>query len=588
MPSIRVNSFSGIEPETSPRNLQKNQAQIAHNVLLRGGKIKPLPHWIMLRANLGISDYTALPRVNFASSRRFQYLEGGPWGRSRAIFGDDFIEPGTSIKPISVLPPQFSYQDLQYVTAFPPSRPVTRMYGATLVRKDFGISEESTLVLVGLAQNPTVLLYENSIANITVNLVNNFTGDNMFIRFYKSISEMSTGEQPVNKLDTDWHLVAELPVVPGVNIQYSDMPMAHDSPLDLYLAGRFEALPFTPDFFKLTESGWGVAVSADGWIAISERYLLHAWPVENRFYIPESITDVSVSYDTLFIGTTGRPYVLSLAVGEKLGLQANLVPSIEDIECKPRTMARIPSGAVYTSPQGVTLITRDGMRAITRSLLSSIDSLYSERVIAEDDTSTLLRYRLPDTIAAGAAQGWYLGFIADGDTVQVGIESLPTVSRAFLLSLDDSVNGERPWQKLSTLDTPKGYVVDAFVAGGAHAVSMERGDDEQAIYVLPLPNSSILEYRYAAKQEYRWKSKKFVMPGTTTFAAAKVVHDCDGELRIKIFVDCCCKYETVVRSCEPFRLPSQLAGVEWEFELQGRATVHEVHLAGSMRELIDG
>ena len=94
-------------------------------------------------------------------------------------------------------------------------------------------------------------------------------------------------------------------------------------------------------------------------------------------------------------------------------------------------------------------------------------------------------------------------------------------------------------------------------------------------------------YVNTPKQKFTWRSKKFVFPGMTTFGAAKVVHSCQGGgVKFRLFVDCCCVYQTVVRGCVPFRLPAQLRGITAEIELSGCSRVTEVRLASSIRELM--
>jgi hypothetical protein len=103
--------------------------------------------------------------------------------------------------------------------------------------------------------------------------------------------------------------------------------------------------------------------------------------------------------------------------------------------------------------------------------------------------------------------------------------------------------------------------------------------------VLPVPGGSTdITYDQAKKQTYRWKSKKFVMAGRTTWAAAKVVHS-KGCVRLRLYIDGCCKYETVVKGCGPFRLADQLVGKTLEIELVGTAQVTEVHVASTIEEL---
>lgn len=108
------------------------------------------------------------------------------------------------------------------------------------------------------------------------------------------------------------------------------------------------------------------------------------------------------------------------------------------------------------------------------------------------------------------------------------------------------------------------------------------------VYSLPLPEDvGLPAYKNAPKQQYVWRSKKFVFPGQTTMGACKIVHSCaGGGVRMRLFVDCCCVFQTVVRGCVPFRLPAQLRGITFEIELQGCSRVTEVRLASSIRELM--
>lgn len=147
------------------------------------------------------------------------------------------------------------------------------------------------------------------------------------------------------------------------------------------------------------------------------------------------------------------------------------------------------------------------------------------------------------------------------------------------------------FQQLVTIDSPVlGKVVDSCLGRqGPYFLALTNNyypDDNSAeIYVLPQPGGTTdVSYEGSRKQEYIWKSKKFVMPGRTTFGAMKVVH-AKGCVRVKICVDCRCVYEAVVQGCAPFRLPSQIAGTVVEIELRGTATVYEVHIASTMKEL---
>jgi hypothetical protein len=131
-----------------------------------------------------------------------------------------------------------------------------------------------------------------------------------------------------------------------------------------------------------------------------------------------------------------------------------------------------------------------------------------------------------------------------------------------------------PGAYLSYVNTPSGV-----------AVLFPTGD---VVYNLPLPEDvGDTAYQNTAKLKYTWRSKKFEFRGQTTFAAAKVVQACGGGgVRLRLYIDCCCAYETVVRGCVAFRLPTQLRGTTLEIELEGCSRVTEVIVASSMKELM--
>ena len=148
-----------------------------------------------------------------------------------------------------------------------------------------------------------------------------------------------------------------------------------------------------------------------------------------------------------------------------------------------------------------------------------------------------------------------------------------------------------PFQHLVTIDAPTdGNVIDSCEGRqGMYYLSevFKFGKYSYYVHVLPTPGSRTdAAYKGGARQTYVWKSKKFVMPGRTNMTAAKVTMD-KGCVRMRIHIDGCCRYDKVVTSCAPFRLPDQLVGIEWEIELVGQATIYEVHVASTMEELTD-
>lgn len=147
------------------------------------------------------------------------------------------------------------------------------------------------------------------------------------------------------------------------------------------------------------------------------------------------------------------------------------------------------------------------------------------------------------------------------------------------------------FQQLVTIDAPRRGNVIASCLGrqGLYLLTEEFafGRYNYFTHVLPSPGGDTdVKYGNARKMEYQWKSKKYVMPARTTWGAAKVVFN-GGCVRMRLHVDGCCMEDVMVRSCQPFTLPSQITGVTLEVELIGDAEVTEVIVASTMREIAE-
>jgi hypothetical protein len=182
-----------------------------------------------------------------------------------------------------------------------------------------------------------------------------------------------------------------------------------------------------------------------------------------------------------------------------------------------------------------------------------------------------------DTTYGTFWRGIYFGFcnakINNGTFLPIG----------YAFDTGSSMDGERPFARLSTFDYVNPQVLSSVMTNNGLAVL----DNAGSVWEMSLPNMPNKDaYNNSRKLTYTWKSKKYVMPGLTTFAAAKIVHDC-GCLRLRIYVDGCCTYDTPVMGDAPFTLPPSVIGVEYEVELEGTANVYEVHLATSMKDLTE-
>lgn len=613
MPSIRITSFGGINTEIAPRLAQNEVAQVAHNCLLWDGTLRPLAKWIKQQgvdfatvASMAISQDDT---VRTAPYKESIFLSGEKYildtklglEQNLSSFVDSniiYTNPRVAgFKYVGLhTPPVNTSSGISYDRGYHSDKPVNRMYAVSGVRKVGNAIEESTLALIP-NQSPQSVIYEGDNATIAVNVTALVPYEYTGLRLYRSISGMDTGIDTTNELDTEWYLVAELNGTPdGIlyNYVYIDGGSATTAPLDAYLAKDFyPPRRYLYKYLQQTESGWFVAASADGKIVVSERYLYHAWPIENFYNIADvEITGMKCQFDTVYIGTNDVPCIMAIASGEKLGVQVGITPFPESYPCLAGSMVKSASGAIYASPSGIVSLAREGMQRVTAGVASGVNPLYKIEhrwdTVALGVTTHHVAYypmRFEHTTHGAYLRGEYFGFCKINTNLTVLVEGFQEplfLFKGYIFNTGSTLDGSRALQRLVTCDTPPDVRAHAIGRKGLYILALD------GVYSMPFPDTPGLEvYANAPKYCYEWKSKKFVFPGQMVMAAAKVVHNCKGFVRLKIMVDCCCVYEVLVHDCQPFTLPPNMAGVEWEVELVGTAAVSEVHLASSLRELIE-
>lgn len=601
MPGIRIQQFGGINTEVAARLSREDVAQIAHNCLLWDGTLRPLAKWVSNQGGLTerytlMFDGARLVTKNLIDATALTapvYTEGTVIGlnpsivdtdRSNICYQNKFTQID-QITEVGVTAPVISeYTNIAWTAQHLSSKPINRLYAASLVRDNYGKLEEGPLALLP-EQNFTDLHYEGDACRIDLRISDAPVRERCFIRLYRSISALETGQEIANILDTDWYLVAEIKnyvaYLGGVFREYTYIdggsPVA--APLDKNLASRFyPPNKLTYKYLRATEGGWLVAATADGVITISERYMTHAWPTENIVQLPHAITGITAFYDNLFVGTEHEPYIISIGVGEALGTQINPRPFHEDYPCLPGSMARTGSGALYASAAGLVALSQDGMRVITASVANGVLPLYHVKYTAADESQQCTNLSFQDTNYGAYFRGTYFGFCSP-PTVDENVY----LSLGYLFDTGSTLDGGHNNQRLVTFDYPAGQVISHCISNDGLAILINN-----SVWTMALPNMvNKSSYHDSPKQCYRWKSKKYVFPGETTFAFAKVVHDCDGFVRLKIYCDGVCVYDTKVPGSKPFSLPPSVVGVTWEVEVHGTATVHEIHMATSITELLE-
>lgn len=601
MPSIHIKQFGGMNLSVASRNASKDTAQTAHNCLLWDGALRPLAKWISVQGGLTnryslAFDGTNVHTYNLEKVIQLNdltYPAGMVLGlnpslvdsdRSNICYQNNFVNIDSILEVGVAQPVMLSATQITWTAEFQSLKPVNRLYACSFVRNNGGKLEESPLTLLP-AQSAFAEYYEGDSAYILSRPQSANIRENCYLRLYRSMSGLSTGQELDNKLDTDWYLLAELESYvayeAGVGREYAfiDNGGVTTKPLDKYLAGRFYP-PGILTYTQLanTEGGWIAAAAATGEVALSERHMTHAWPTENVVYIPQPITDMVAHYDTLYVGTTGYPYVIAVGMNDA-GTQMNPIRAQENYPCLTNSMTETPAGAIYASPAGLIALSQEGMRVLTPSMTNTTLPLYHAQYLdtTNDNALACVDVDFSDTTYGTFWRGIYFGFC------NVAINGGTFLPIGYMFDTGSSMDGERPFARLSTFDYVNPQVLSSVMTNNGLAVL----DNAGSVWEMSFPNMPNKDaYNNAKKQTYTWRSKKFVMPGLTTFGAAKIVHDC-GCLRLRLYVDGCCTYDTPVTGNRPFTLPPSVIGVEYEVELEGTANVYEVHIATSMKDLTE-
>jgi hypothetical protein len=578
MPSIRITKFAGLLPQVNPKEIAEDHAQIAHNCLLWDGWLRPMPAWLQdsyvaggiksiysspMLSSTYATDST-LSSAQAAVSEPFSTalpiglaFPGNPYINRGAFSNPQFIPVGLPVpQPSSIIFGVVSNNKSVY--------PISRTYAITF---QFGNMEGPPYVFQQIGGSGT--LFEGDDVAISFSLPSGQTGAYGFslkVNLYRTVPGFDTAEQIGNPLETGFHLVGTYGASTS-NYIYDSESSGSTIPGHLLISDQW--MPPTVlagIFYGITESGHGVVVGYNGlgtgaYVQISERYMLHAYPPQNTITINANPTSVAIFYDNIFVGTLDKPYVVRVGniVNDVLETAVRYFP--DDFACVSNTMTATNFGAMYIAKDGIIALTVEGDNVSSKRVASPGDLLYTA-------TSSFHFY---DATSSAWWNGEFFGFTNQG---------------AFIFNQPTASTNEFPLGQLVTIDTPTGVKGPNLVTGrGLFAVW------GNSVYTLPLPGYG---YESSGKQTYTWKSKRFVMPGITTFAAMKVVNDGSGTLSVTVrgynsggatgpeFV-----YSRTLNHSKPFRIPHQHKCLEWEIVLSGTSTVQEVHLATSERDLAE-
>lgn len=423
MASIRITQFGGLVPDLASRIKPETHASIAHNCLLEDGSLRPQAKWVRQGFyNAGVTPTIRSIVFDPSTDRAAMYTTydtvlctGEPMPKNLAYGAD--LSPSVSkhianqglTKTTAAVYNFGIVADVTYIPGNLSTKPLNRVYAFSRVRFVNGRREEGGLA--ALAGLPTDIVYEGDNAQLDITFSALDDGAT-HVRIYRSLTGLDTGDNVQNELDTEWHLVAEIPLNGAEEIVYIDGGAITTDPLDVNFSQQFHPPTIAAEFFGLTESGWFVCASRSGEVQISERYMPHAWPSENTLNIQQTVTDMAIHGDNVYLGTKGFPFIIPIAQGEK-GVQAAAIDYKESYPCEEGSMTTSSSGVIYASTSGLIALSRDGLQVITGEISNPGDKLFTRKISAIDsptEEQQKIVATFGDTNHGAYFKGKYYGF----------------------------------------------------------------------------------------------------------------------------------------------------------------------------------
>lgn len=588
MPGIRITSFGGLLPAISEKTIPEINASVAVNTKLWNGKLRPFPTPVMFTPWQGFSnnfnfhpkrngiyfspshsDYPELD-TNFDSPTVYQFDYDTPVSgvdiqtmpEGRVIYQSEFakdvlyqISSGSPSRKLGIPAGPFILNTAVTSFAPPPRHPVARCYCATAVDnlgaegRPYFPAEINDLV----AEGDTVEI------NLSFPLQYVQTHGISFIRLYRTVTTFETGETINNAFDTTWHLVAELKIsdfIPSGGsylFTYIDSNPADRNPNDLLLTEDYVG-PLT-GFPVATNGGWLAVVNPFGRVQVSERYQWHAFPHKNEVTIPNKICSAVSFFDDIYVTCTdGSPYRISVDQNAETGADVKVYKYSDFYKSvDARSLVSTNFGCMFSSTEGLIAVSGDKITNTTKNLINADDW---------------------DLVYKPSSSVWANG-------VYIGYREVD--AKHTLYDFKDLTNDQYELSKLVELEF------------GLIESKMPMRFYDNHVYF----KASDWVYAWdglfktyknpAVNLFYTWRSKKFVFPAVTTFAAAKVVFlPGTGDVTFTLIGDGRIIMQHVPLDSNPFRLPHNHKCIEWEIELSGTAWVDEVHVSTSMTELSEG
>jgi hypothetical protein len=270
----------------------------------------------------------------------------------------------------------------------------------------------------------------------------------------------------------------------------------------------------------------------DNTVAFCEPYVPYAWPVEYQITTEHPIVGLGVFDTTLFVGTTGNPYLISGS--DSASMSAQKLDSNQSCS-SALSIASVQGGVLFASPDGLCLASPGGVQVVTQGLYT------------REDWQKLN----PSSMMAVEHERIYYLFYDNGTP--------------GCLSFD------LPNKKLGRVDL------------SADAVFVDRLND---IMYAAKGASVNAVFGSIARRTALWRSARQVLPQFAALAWVQVYGDqtVEDPVTVRWYGDGVLRHTSTLTDTKPQRLPAG-RWIEHEVEVESKSRVTSVMLASSTAEL---
>lgn len=549
MTVIAVQSFKGAVPRMSPLLLPAENAESCKNCVLDSGRLEAMfglspairsfdgPKGTIYKLGQSWLAWSRASNVNVArdpvNSNRIFYTGDGAvakwaWG----------LAPGTTspaqVQRMGVLPPTSKLSLLE----FDPAEPEEDAAIARSTAYVFTIVTSDGLESAPSWPSPVIDVYAGQAVRVSGFSSPDQGGASVSgYRLYRVNTGTSGG--------AEYQLVPYDPDNPeGDNI----IPFGSTSFLDRASDDQLLEAIETEDYDPPVEGLGGLVEAFEGIftgfkgndVRFSIPFHAHAWPDEYMYSLDSPVRALGYWDGNLVAATDAHPYILT---GSDPSVMSSYKLPYPQPCVSAKSLVNLEAGVVYSSPDGLFLVSGSGGQVLTRNIFSKAQwGAYAERLLGT----------FYDRKYYGFIDGGGEGFVFDFD-------------RNDVIGVD--------WDNLGIYAlhyVPEEDVLYASTsAGAAYSLRSVHG---------------------GTKMTYSWKSKRFFIDSPQCMTAAKVVspdHG-DGTLTFKLFADGVQVVNTSVASNEAFRLPVHSRCRTWQFVLEGTRTVDMVKIGTSVGEIENG